>query len=72
MTGNTCNAALGMGQLKQQQAHFDKVVLQNTQNTIFSEQQKANMAYGSVHEIDGVATFVGRVLPSLFSDIDYF
>ncbi|XP_060583246.1 uncharacterized protein LOC132739551 [Ruditapes philippinarum] len=72
VTGSTCNTALGLGLLKEQQAHFDKVVNRKESTVQFSEQQKSNMEYGSLHEIDGVATIVGHVLPAFFPKLDFY
>ncbi|XP_053404619.1 uncharacterized protein LOC128558653 [Mercenaria mercenaria] len=72
VTGSTCNTALGLGKLKDQQSHFDKFVLGKEVEDQFSQQQRENMKYGTDHEIDGIATVVGRVLPALYHDQEYF
>ena len=71
VTGSTCNVALGLGQLKQQQAHFDKVISGNDSPAV-SEDQRRNMEYGTIHETDAIATVVGRVLPAVFPTLEYF
>ena len=71
VTGSTCNVALGLGQLKQQQNHFDKVVMGKDKPPI-SEDQQRNMEYGMIHENDAIATVVGRILPALFPALEYF
>ena len=71
VTGSTCNAAVGLGQLKQQQAHFDKVI-QGKEGAAFSEKQRSNMRYGTEHEIDGVATVVSRVIPVVLPTLEYY
>ena len=71
VTGSTCNKALGLGKLKEQQAHFDKIV-QGKETEYFDDKQLKNMEYGSEHKIDGVATVVGRVLPAVYPHISYF
>lgn len=68
---SSCNIALGLGKLKQQQAHFDKVVLGKIEET-FTDEQRANMDYGTRHEIDGIATVVSRVLPAFYPELKYF
>ncbi|KAH3776260.1 hypothetical protein DPMN_177680 [Dreissena polymorpha] len=72
VTGSTCNTALGLGLLKQQQAHFDKVINQKESMVQFSDQQKSNMEYGSLHEIDGIATIIGHVLPAFFPKLQFY
>jgi len=72
VTGSTCNNALGLGRLKQQQSHYDKVVLGKPENRVFTEEQKQNMEYGTLHEIDGIATVVGRILPAFYPNVEYF
>ena len=71
VTGSTCNKAVGLGKLKEQQSHFDNVILGKKLGE-FTDQQKKNMEYGTQHEIDGVATICARVLPAFFPDLQYF
>lgn len=75
VTGSTCNKALGLETLKQQQLHYLKVTSRaETEHQVesFSDQQLQNMEYGTKHEIDAIATMVGRVMPALFPNIEYF
>ena len=73
VTGSTCNKALGLGKLKQQQAHFSKVILGlDEDNATYSDDVRRNMEYGTKHEIDGVATMVSRIIPVLFPTLDYY
>ena len=62
-TGSTCNSALELGQLKQQQTHNDKVFLGKECNASVQGDQRRNMKYWVEHEIDGIATMVPRVIP---------
>ena len=73
VTGSTCNKALGLGKLKQQQAHFSKVILGlDEDNATYSDDVRRNMEYGTKHEIDGVATMVSRIIPVLFPTLDFY
>lgn len=75
MAYNSCNKALGLETLKQQQLHYLKVTSRaETEHQVesFSDQQLQNMEYGTKHEIDAIATMVGRVMPALFPNIEYF
>lgn len=71
MTGRTCNTAVGLGKLKDQQAHFDKVTT-GVESRRLSDTQLENMNYCIVHEIDGIATVVARIRPSMFPALEYF
>ncbi|KAH3786707.1 hypothetical protein DPMN_164816 [Dreissena polymorpha] len=71
VTGSTCYTALGQGKLKNMQVHYDRVKT-GIDNFQFTEALISNMNYGTSHEIDAIATVVARVLPSMFSDLDYF
>ena len=71
VTGSTCNTAIGLGQLKKQQEHFDKVVL-GKEGPAVSDDQRKNIEYGTIHENDAIATVVGRILPALYPTLQYF
>ena len=70
ITGSTCNSALGLGTLKQQQAHYDEV-FHGKDKPEPSMEVKSNMEYGTKHEADGIATMVGKVLPFIFPELVY-
>ena len=71
VTGSTCNSAVGLGQLKQQQAHFDKVIL-GKDTSHFTKAQHSNMKYGSEHDIYGTTTtVVARVIPVMHPSVEY-
>lgn len=65
VTGSTCNAALGLGKLKEQQSHYDQVVLKKDKPRIPDEIMEM-MKYGVEHEKDAVATVCAKVIPSMF------
>lgn len=71
VTGSTCNKALGIGTLKQQQQHFDTVI-NKVDKADVSETVQRRMEYGTLHEIDAVATVTGKVLPFLYPDYNYY
>lgn len=73
VTGSTLNAAAGPGTLKQQQEHYDTVVMQKeSENNKQDDMRKsANMLFGTEHEIDAIATLVSRVLPVYFPSMAY-
>ena len=71
VTGSTANRAIGLGKLKEMQAHYDKVKT-GKDTSQFNEIQQRNMQYGSEHEIDGIATVAARVIPALFPSVEYF
>ena len=71
VTGSTCNAALGLGKLKEQQQHFDTFVLKKDKEHP-DEETSHRMAYGTEHEIDAVATLTGKILPFLYPNVRYF
>ncbi|XP_053383231.1 uncharacterized protein LOC123562931 [Mercenaria mercenaria] len=62
VTGSSLNKALGLGSLKQQLEHFDKVFFKKEPKQVSSDVQ-LKMKYGSEQEINAIATLVSKVLP---------
>ena len=69
-TGSTLHNAIGLNSLKAQLEHFDYVMHKIEKNTV-DESTKQKMKYGTDHEIDAVATMVGKVLPIYHPDLTY-
>ena len=62
VTGSNLNRALGLDGLKKQHQYFDEII-HGTVSQEFSEAQKQAMSFGTEHEIDAIATLVGRIIP---------
>jgi len=60
-----------LGILRQQQKHYDIVVQKKKKPDTSLEIQK-RMEFGTLNEIDALATLTAKVLPFLFPDLDYF
>ena len=71
VTGSTVHGAIGLDTLKKQQQHFDQKV-SGKPKPEFSDEVKERMKYGTVHEIDAIATLTGTVLPFMFPALSYF
>ncbi|MEW8548750.1 MAG: YqaJ viral recombinase family protein [Candidatus Thiodiazotropha sp.] len=71
VTGSTCNSALGLSRLKDQQLHFDNVVLKKPKPE-FPKEVQERMKYGIHHEEDAVATVCSKVLPALYPDMKMY
>ena len=69
-TGSTLHNAIGLNTLKAQLEHFDNVMHKIEKNTV-DEITKQKMQYGVDHEIDAVATMVGKVLPVYYPDLTF-
>lgn len=63
VTGSTCYNALGLGKLKDQQKHYDKVILNKVSEEEHSEEERSRLQYGIDHETDAVATVCCKVIP---------
>lgn len=68
VTGST---AIGLGILGQQQEHYD-IVIQKKKKPDTSLEIQKRMEFGTLNEIDALATQTAKVLPFLFPDLDYF
>ena len=71
VTGSTAHSALGLNTLKRQKEHFD-CVMTGKEKMQPNEEVKQRMEYGTVHEIDAIATLTSKVLPFLFPNLSYF
>lgn len=66
VTGSTMNKALGLGSLKDQREHFNKVVNKNIDHdTPQSTNSEKAMEYGTVNEINAVGSVAATILPVL-------
>jgi hypothetical protein len=61
VTGSTMFKALGLGLLKEQQQHYDKVI-KGKQSSVSPELQ-ALFDYGTTQEINALATLLGKIIP---------
>ena len=64
------NAAVGLGSLKEQKDHFRRVFI-TKENKKFNEEEKKRLQHGKDHEIDAVATLVGKILPAYMPDTNF-
>jgi hypothetical protein len=71
VTGSTMYQGLGLDGLKRQKEHFDKVVCGVPEKEKTPAVQKL-LDYGTKHEIDAMATLVGKVMPVLYPDLTYY
>ncbi|MEW8542406.1 MAG: YqaJ viral recombinase family protein, partial [Candidatus Thiodiazotropha sp.] len=71
VTGSTLYKAVGLESLKAQLQHFDNVVYQKEKEEPSAE-VKQRMEHGSLNEINGVATIVGKVLPMFYPSLHFF
>ena len=71
VTGSTCNRAVGLSKLKDQAAHYDRVILGKQEQQGFSDREIQAMRYGKEHEIDAVATLCGTILPFYYPHLRY-
>lgn len=69
VTASTMNTALGLRTLKEQQAHYDSVILNKDKDGVRSPTPQ--MLHGIENEKHGVATICGKILPSLFPKIKF-
>lgn len=69
VTGSTCFNALGLGKLKDQQKHYDKVVLKKVVEENRTEEEKRRLQFGVEHEIDAIATVCSKVLPYKYPEL---
>ena len=70
ISGSTINNAIGLGTLKQQQEHFDKVEFKKATKEP-SEETKCRLEYGTKNEIHAIATLVGKILPVYGAKLSY-
>lgn len=70
VTGSSMNQAIGLGKLRQQE-HYD-AVFHNKPKPDYNSDVRERMQYGTIHEIDAIATLTAKVLPFLFPDLSYF
>ncbi|CAG2219811.1 unnamed protein product [Mytilus edulis] len=69
VTASTMHTALGLRTLKEQQAHYDSVILNKDKDGVRSPTPQ--MLHGIENEKHGVATICGKILPSLFPKIKF-
>ncbi|CAG0898747.1 unnamed protein product [Cyprideis torosa] len=65
VTGSSLYAALGLEKLKKMQQHFNVHVLGSSPQP-FPAGVQQRLDYGVSHEMDAVATLVGKILPALY------
>ena len=53
---------MGLGSLKEQKDHFKRVFV-NKCGKEFTDEEKQRIEHGKTHEIDAMATLVGKVMP---------
>jgi hypothetical protein len=61
VTGSTCQKAVGLGKLKEQQEHYDHVVRTIDRTPGTTEEIQRRMEYGTVHEIDATASLINSI-----------
>ncbi|WAR26930.1 hypothetical protein MAR_012634, partial [Mya arenaria] len=71
VTDSTFFRALGLDGLQKQKENFDTVVCGVPEKS-HSEKTKEALHYGTVNEINAMATFVGKVIPLLFPKHECF
>ena len=73
VTGSTLNKAVGLSAIKEQTAHYSRVVegKEDTKQSFSADVQKA-IDHGVQHEVHGIATLVGKVLPVYLPHTDYY
>ena len=65
VTGSTLYNAIGLRTTTDHRKHYKQFIL--GQESVFTDDVRAKMQHGTDHEVDGVATILGRILPSFFS-----
>ena len=60
--GSTINAAVGLGSLKEQKYHFQRVIVTHKLKS-FTDAIKERLQQGTLHEIDAKATLLGKIMP---------
>ena len=60
--GSTINAAVGLGSLKEQKEHFQRVIVTHKPKS-FTDAVKERLQHGTSHEIDAKATLLGKIMP---------
>ena len=71
VTGSSLYGALGLDLLKNQQAHFDKVINGRKETDEIPEDVRKRMEHGTTSEIHAVATLASKVLPFYFPYMKY-
>lgn len=71
ITGSTAFKALGLDGLKKLREHFERVMC-DVPEPEPSDISKQNMLYGSLNEVNAVATVVGRILPVVSPELDLY
>ena len=61
---------MGLGSLKEQKEHFKRVFVNKT-GKIFTDEVKQRLEHGKKHEIDAMASFVGKVMPVYLPNSNY-
>jgi hypothetical protein len=70
VTGSTFNATIGLGSLKKQLEHYNKMF--NKDIPEFTEVTKQRMEHGVKNEINVVTTIVAKVLPVFFPELVFY
>ena len=61
---------MGLGSLKEQKENFKRVFVNKT-GKIFTDEVKQRLEHGKKHEIDAMASFVGKVMPVYLPNSNY-
>jgi hypothetical protein len=66
VTGSTLHSAIGLRGLKEQKNHFEKFI--EGQEMSVTAESECRMQHGLKHDIDALATLIGRFLPAFYPD----
>ncbi|VDI45018.1 Hypothetical predicted protein [Mytilus galloprovincialis] len=71
VTGSTLYKAIGLENLSSMRDHFDNVIC-NLKEAPKNQFTIAAMQHGTDNEINAMSTLVGKILPSLFPDMEFY
>ncbi len=71
LSGSMLFKGLGFETLKEQQAHYDKVMTEKESNEFVSEEVAARMRHGTENEPKAIAALVGQILPFFYPNFAY-
>ncbi|CAG2203301.1 unnamed protein product [Mytilus edulis] len=71
VTGSTLYKAIGLENLSSMRDHFDNVIC-NLKEAPKNQFTISAMQHGTDNEINAVSTLVGKILPSLFPDMEFY
>lgn len=71
VTGSVMHKAIGMETLVAQREHYDANV-GGKEAPEFSKAQKDAMSHGTENEVNAIATFVSKVMPTYFPDYIFY